>query len=100
MIHNKKVCVDEHTSGPMSQEAQEMDMEMDMSMDMGMEEMHQMHDMQEMHHMHHMHMVQQGMQLAHSYVPWQHYEQAFSPREALMKGTLFPELWGVYPIPE
>lgn len=38
--------------------------------------------------------------LAHSYVPWQSYEQAFSPGEALMKGTLFPELWGVYPIPE
>lgn len=40
------------------------------------------------------------MMLAHAYVPWQYYEQAFSPREALMKGTLFPELWGVYPIPE
>lgn len=38
--------------------------------------------------------------LAHAYVPWQYYEQAFSPREALMKGTLFPELWGAYPIPE
>jgi hypothetical protein len=42
----------------------------------------------------------QNMVLAHSYVPWQTYDQAFSPREALMKGTLFPELWGVYPIPE
>ncbi|MCX7779589.1 MAG: spore coat associated protein CotJA [Negativicutes bacterium] len=38
--------------------------------------------------------------LAHSYVPWQCYTKAFSPSEALMKGTLFPELWGVYPIPE
>ncbi|BBB90701.1 MAG TPA: spore coat associated protein CotJA [Methylomusa anaerophila] len=38
--------------------------------------------------------------LAHAYVPWQCYETAFSPCEALMKGTLFPELWGVYPIPE
>ncbi|MDF2876042.1 MAG: hypothetical protein K0R22_2725 [Sporomusa sp.] len=38
--------------------------------------------------------------LAHSYVPWQYYEQAFTPSEALMKGTLFPELWGVYPIPK
>lgn len=37
--------------------------------------------------------------LAHSYVPWQIYENAFCPTEALMKGTLFPELWGVYPIP-
>jgi hypothetical protein len=39
------------------------------------------------------------MVLAHSYVPWQQYEQAFCPPEALMKGTLFPELFGVYPIP-
>lgn|GEM_PF-1048254 len=38
--------------------------------------------------------------LAHSYVPWQTYEQAFTPPEALMKGTLFPELWGVYKIPK
>ncbi|MCM0758675.1 spore coat associated protein CotJA [Sporomusa sphaeroides DSM 2875] len=37
--------------------------------------------------------------LAHAYVPWQYYEQAFTPPEALMKGTLFPELWGVYKIP-
>ena len=41
-----------------------------------------------------------GMMLAHAYVPWQVYCQAFSPSEALCKGTLFPELWGVYPIPE
>jgi hypothetical protein len=40
------------------------------------------------------------MVLAHSYVLWQRYTQAFCPEEALMKGTLFPELWGVYPIPE
>lgn len=38
--------------------------------------------------------------LAHAYVPWQCYTEAFSPPEALMKGTLFPELWGVYPIPK
>lgn len=38
--------------------------------------------------------------LAHAYVPWQFYEQAFTPPEALMKGTLFPELWGVYKIPK
>ena len=38
--------------------------------------------------------------LAHAYVPWQVYNQAFCPREALMKGTLFPELFGVYPIPQ
>lgn len=40
------------------------------------------------------------MILAHSYVPWQYYDKAFSPQEALIKGTLFPELWGVYPIPD
>lgn len=40
------------------------------------------------------------MQLAHSYVPWQFYDTAFSPQEALMKGTLFPELYGVYIIPK
>jgi len=38
--------------------------------------------------------------LAHAYVPWQCYDKAYCPEEALMKGTLFPELWGVYPIPE
>ena len=41
-----------------------------------------------------------AMVWGHSYVPWQMYEQAFPPGEALMKGTLFPELYGVYPIPE
>ena len=40
------------------------------------------------------------IQLAHAYVPWQTYEKAFTPPEALMKGTLFPELWGVYRIPK
>ncbi|MDD4599588.1 hypothetical protein SDC9_04105 [bioreactor metagenome] len=45
-------------------------------------------------------MMPQRMILAHAYVPWQYYDKAFSPQEALMKGTLFPELWGVYPIPE
>lgn len=40
------------------------------------------------------------MVLAHSYVPWQRYTSAFCPGEALKKGTLFPELWGVYPIPK
>jgi len=38
--------------------------------------------------------------LAHAYVPWQCYGRAFSPRDALMRGTLFPELWGAYPIPK
>lgn len=40
------------------------------------------------------------LMLAHAFVPWQYYDKAFTPQEALMKGTLFPELWGVYPIPE
>lgn len=40
-----------------------------------------------------------GMILAHAYVLWQSYDDAFCPQEALMKGTLFPELYGVYPIP-
>lgn len=37
--------------------------------------------------------------LAHTYVPWQVYDKAYCPREALTKGTLFPNLWGVYKIP-
>lgn len=39
------------------------------------------------------------MRLAHAYVPWQRYDDAFSPQEALKKGTLFPCLYGAYPIP-
>lgn len=31
--------------------------------------------------------------LAEAYVVWQKYERAFCPREALAKGTLFPELY-------
>lgn len=31
--------------------------------------------------------------LAHAYVPWQCYNAAYSPAEALSKGTLFPELY-------
>lgn len=38
--------------------------------------------------------------LAHAYVLWQTYDKAFGPREALKKGTLFPDLWGVYKIPK
>lgn len=41
-----------------------------------------------------------AMLLAHSYVPWQSYNAAFGPQEALMKGTLFPELYGVYMPPK
>lgn len=36
------------------------------------------------------------MRLATAYVPWQRYGRTFSPREALMKGTLFPELYQPY----
>jgi hypothetical protein len=43
--------------------------------------------------------VEGRMQLAHAYVLWQTYDNAFCPQEALMKGTLFPELYGVYMIP-
>ena len=38
--------------------------------------------------------------LAHSYTPWQFYKKAYSPAIALTKGTLFPELYGVYRIPK
>ncbi|NLL17615.1 MAG: spore coat associated protein CotJA [Clostridia bacterium] len=36
------------------------------------------------------------LRLAMAYVPWQRYGRIFSPREALMKGTLFPELYRPY----
>lgn len=71
------------------------DMHMDMHMDM-CEEPEEMHK-----HMMHMHghMMHKNMRLAHSYVLWQCYHKAFSPCEALNKGTLFPELFGVYKLP-
>ncbi len=34
--------------------------------------------------------------LARAYVPFQRINQVFSPSEALMKGTLFPELYMPY----
>jgi hypothetical protein len=64
--------------------------------------MHMEHEHAGMHD-HHMHMhmpMHKNMQLAHAYVPWQCYHKAFSPGEALCKGTLFPELFGVYRIPK
>lgn len=70
-------------------ECMEGDMEGGMDM-MDMEKMPMAHE----------HPMPMNMILAHAYVPWQCYDRAFSPREALMRGTLFPELWGVYPIPE
>lgn len=41
---------------------------------------------------------------ARAYVPFQCYTQAYSPQEALMRGTLFPELdqpqWFIKPTPK
>lgn len=36
------------------------------------------------------------LRLAQAYVPWQRYGRTFSPREALMRGTLFPDLYRPY----
>lgn len=75
-----------------------MEMPMHEEADMAMHHMEHMHPMKHMHQMEHMQPMKH--MLAHAYVPWQKYDRAFSPKEALMKGTLFPELWGVYPIPK
>ena len=78
-----------------------MEMPMHEEEDMAMNHMEHMQHMLPMEHMQHMeHMHPMKHILAHAYVPWQKYDRAFSPKEALMKGTLFPELWGVYPIPK
>ncbi|MCL5058476.1 MAG: spore coat associated protein CotJA [Actinobacteria bacterium] len=37
------------------------------------------------------------MRLARAYVPCQRYGPAYSPREALERGTLFPDLYSPYP---
>lgn len=37
-----------------------------------------------------------GMRLARAYVPFQSLNQVYDPREALQKGTLFPELYMPY----
>ena len=34
--------------------------------------------------------------LAHAYVPFQQYTENYTPKEALEKGTLYPELWMPY----
>ncbi|MBQ5860026.1 MAG: spore coat associated protein CotJA [Selenomonadales bacterium] len=44
--------------------------------------------------------VVKSQQFAHVYMPIQMYHRSLPLKEALVKGTLFPELWGVYPIPE
>jgi len=36
------------------------------------------------------------MELARAYVPFQRLKQVYDPKEALMKGTLFPELYMPY----
>lgn len=36
------------------------------------------------------------MVLARAYVPFQRLNQVYDPKEALMKGTLFPELYMPY----
>jgi hypothetical protein len=36
------------------------------------------------------------MALARAYVPFQRLDQVYDPREALRKGTLFPELYMPY----
>lgn len=41
------------------------------------------------------HPYDKGM-LAHAYIPWQYYGVVYSNKEALDKGTLFPELYMPY----
>lgn len=36
------------------------------------------------------------MQLARAYVPWQIFGRTYPPGEALMRGTLFPDLYWPY----
>ncbi|HLV08578.1 MAG TPA: spore coat associated protein CotJA [Halanaerobiales bacterium] len=36
------------------------------------------------------------MKLAHAYIPYQEFREAYSPEQALRRGTLFPELWMPY----
>jgi hypothetical protein len=36
------------------------------------------------------------LELARAYIPYQKYTSTYSPREALEKGTLFPELYRPY----
>lgn len=36
------------------------------------------------------------LRLAEAYIPYQRYGRIFNPREALEKGTLFPELYRPY----
>ena len=38
-----------------------------------------------------------GFRLARAYVPFQIFEKIYEPQKALMKGTIFPELYDPYP---
>ena len=38
----------------------------------------------------------EGIELARAYIPFQVYTRSFSPEEALVKGTMFPELYRPY----
>jgi hypothetical protein len=71
-----------------------MDMDMDMEIDMDMDDEHVEGMFQPMGQQ-----MPGNKELAHAYVPWQFYEKAFNPAEALKKGTLFPELYGPYKPP-
>lgn len=38
-----------------------------------------------------------NMRLARAYIPFQVYTKSFPPREALERGTMFPELYSPWP---
>ncbi|MBO8170153.1 MAG: spore coat associated protein CotJA [Thermoanaerobacteraceae bacterium] len=40
------------------------------------------------------------LDLAEAYVIWQELGELYPLEEALMKGTIFPELWRPYPYPQ
>jgi hypothetical protein len=37
-----------------------------------------------------------SLELAQAYIPYQYYTDSYTPKEALRKGTLFPELYRPY----
>lgn len=41
-----------------------------------------------------------NLMFAHTVIPVQNYTKAYTPDVAIKKGTLFPELWCVYPVPK
>ncbi len=51
-------------------------------------------------HMHMQYPYYPGADLAEAFVIWQELNQLYPLEEALMKGTVFPELWKPYPYPE